>query len=210
MNNLRFFTSLIFLSATLLSFSCSPSERKEQVEAKVIQLNEIEETKKEQVNEQENTKNTKAEIILGKDSELTTEGLTQNRDMSQYDQGGHFDCRSWIAKDKPHGECNENKIRDFIWQHWTKKKQGYLRITYNTVDATSTLHIFIEANENGEWNVAWRIARSHAMPQYNNQITDIWGISIEQVIEKPKKGSWAIIFKNSSGKIIRKIPDYDE
>jgi hypothetical protein len=208
MNKLRFLTNLILLSLSLFILSCSPSEQNRQIETN--QQNETEEINQERVNRQENTKETEAEVVSGKGSELTTEGLTQNRDMSQYDQGGHFDCAGGFGKDSFHIGCNENKIRDFVWQHWAKRKRGYIRITYHSEDARSTFHIFIEPNDNGEWNVVWRIARWHTIQKYNNKIDDIWGITVEQVKDKPKKGSWAIIFKNSSGKIIRKIPYYEE
>jgi hypothetical protein len=155
----------------------------------------------------EETKNTKAEVIWKDKGELTTKDITQKRDSTQYDDGGYFDCRGWIAKNEARGVCDEKKIRDFIWWHWNDKKRGYVRVTYDSVDAKSTSHIFIEPDEKGEWSVAWRIVRFHAFPQLNNQITDIAKIvRVERIEDKPKKGEWALIFKNKIGSIMGKMP----
>jgi hypothetical protein len=153
------------------------------------------------------TKNTKAEVIWKDNGELTTKDIKQRRDLTQYDEGGYFDCRHWIAEDEPRGICDEKKIRDFIWQHWTKKKRGYARITYDSVDAKSTSHIFIEPDEKGEWSVAWRIVRFHAIAQLNNQITDVEKIvNVERFENKPKKGEWALVFKNRIGSVMETMP----
>jgi hypothetical protein len=159
--------------------------------------------------ENEETINTKAKVI-GKDKgELTTKDITQKRVMAQYDDGGYFDCRDWIAKDESRGVCDEKKLRDFIWEKWTEKKRAYVRVTYDGVDASSTSHIFIEPDEKGEWSVAWRIVRFHMISELNNQITDVAKIvKVERVENKPEKGEWALIFKNRSGAIMEKIPDF--
>jgi hypothetical protein len=157
----------------------------------------------------EETKNTKAEVVWKDKGELSTKDITQRRDMTQYDDGGYFDCRDWIAKDASRGVCDEKKIRDYIWQYWMEKKRGYVRVTYDSVDAKSTSHIFIEPDEKGEWSVAWRIVRFHAIPQLNNQITDVAKIvKVERVEDKPEKGEWALVFKNRIGSIMEKIPDF--
>lgn len=157
----------------------------------------------------EETRNTKAEVIWKDKGELTVEDVAQKRDMTLYNNGGYFDCRDWVSKDEPRGVCDEKKVRDFIWQHWTEKKRGYVRLTYDSVDAKSTSHIFIEPDEKGEWSVTWRIVRFHAMPQLNNQITDVAKIvTVERVENKQKKALWALVFKNRSGSIMEKMPDF--
>ena len=154
------------------------------------------------------TKSTKAEVIYLEKGELTAKDITQNRDLTKYEQGGYFDCRGWTAKNDDRGECNEKKIRDFIWSHWTEKKRGYIRITYNSVDAQSTSHIFIEQNSNGKWRVARRIVRFHAIPQLNNQITEVETLfQVERVENKNEKDDWTIVLKNSKSEIIYKIPE---
>jgi DNA polymerase III epsilon subunit-like protein len=211
MKNLQMFVKIILLLMILCSFSCSLNKQREPVEVNINQQEnkvKIEATQDNKKDNIESVKETEIEIIEGKNGELTTEGLTQNRDMALYDKAGQFDCRGFYPKDKPKGECNENKIRDFIWQHWTNKKLGYIGITYNTVDSISTFHMFIEPNDKGKWNSVWRIARNQAMSK--PQMTDISGISVEKVRDKPKTDNWALVFKSNSGRVVKKIPDYYE
>lgn len=159
--------------------------------------------------ETEETKDTKAEVIWKDKGELTTKDITQKRDMPQYSDGGYFDCRGWVSKNEFRGNCDEKKVRDFIWQHWTEKKRGYVRVTYDSVDAKSTSHIFIEPDEKGEWSVAWRMVRFHAIPQLNNQIIDVAKIiTVERVENKPRKGMWALVFKNRIGSIMERMLDF--
>lgn len=53
--------------------------------------------------------------------------------------------------------------RDFIWRHWQAKKRGYIRITFNSVDATSASHIFIEPDARGVSQGTWKIVRHNDM-----------------------------------------------
>jgi hypothetical protein len=126
-----------------------------------------------------------------------------------YEDGGYFDCREWLIKTPGSKACDEAKLRDFILRQWNEKKRSYVRVTYDSVDAMSTSHIFVEPDQKGFWYVAWRIARSHAIRELDNQITDIEKIvSVQRVEDKPRKGDWALAFKNASGKILIRIPDY--
>jgi len=162
----------------------------------------------EKPNESDETRNTKAQIELKDKGELTAKDIAQKRTMASYADGGYFDCRGWVPKDEPRGTCDQKKIRDFIWRHWNEKTRGYIRVTYNSVDARSTSHIFIEPDKNDEWSICWRIVRWHAIPQLSNQITEISKIvSIDRVQDKPKKGEWMIEFKNKSGKVMETMPD---
>lgn len=150
---------------------------------------------------------TKAQVVALEHLELTTKDIAQNRDLSLYADGGYFDCRAWTSEEYPRGVCDEDKARDFLWSKWNHKQRGYVRITYNSVDAHSTSHIFVEPDENGVWGVAWRIARWHAIPALNNKVDDINGLAaVERVEGKPSKGRWAIVFKNKDGEVIQRIP----
>ncbi len=156
------------------------------------------------------TTETKVDVIEKDTGELTTKDIAQRRDLTAYDEGGHLDCGNWGAKNKSKDICDEKKLRDFIWRHWTEKTAGYIRITYDGTDAKSTSHIFIEPDRNDRWRIVWRIVRRHNMPQYNNQITDIGKIvTVEHIENKPVKGEWALVFKDEFGDIIQKIPDFD-
>jgi hypothetical protein len=78
--------------------------------------------------------------------------------LSTYENGGHFNCYMRY-KDEKDDICDLPRVRDFIWQHWQNKRRGYIRITFGSIDAQSTSHIFIEPNEQGAWHVGWRIVR---------------------------------------------------
>ena len=144
------------------------------------------------------------EIIRKDDWELTIEGITQERDMSQYDQGGHIFCCHRID-DRKNIRSEEKFVRDFIWQHWTEKKRGYIRLSYTGADNSWTTHYFIEPNENSEWIVVWKWLYQHSMPEYNQPIKDGFGI-VEQVESLERKGDWVLVFKPKYGEGINVIP----
>jgi hypothetical protein len=195
MSAFRMSAKIVCLSIILFNLSCSIVEHKKQIEEKSIRQLETEEVKE-----------TKAEFILSENGELTTKDLTQNRNMSLYAQGGYFDCRGWEPKDELGGECSEKKLKDFIWNCWTSKKRGYVRISYLSVEGViSTSHIFIEPSEEGNWKVFWRIVRSEGL------IHDVPELaSVERIENKPEKGEWALAFKDKSGKVLERVPDFYE
>ncbi len=150
----------------------------------------------------------KTKAFLDSDGALTTKEITQNRDMTQYAQGGHFWCHTRFGgtfgneKDKLEGE---KKVRDFIWQHWTKKKRGYIKLSCPDTDVLRTTHYFVEPNQKGEWN----ILRRHIIRQSNDEI--LWNeIVIDWVerIENKENGDWSLVSKSSNGEIIERMPDY--
>jgi hypothetical protein len=149
----------------------------------------------------EATKETEAKITMD-GRELTTAGIAQERDLKRYDVGGHFDCRSHALSDTAPRNCDIPGVRDFIWKHWHAKRRGYIRITFDSVDAMSTSHIFVEPNQRGKWHVAWRIAR------HNNLITDVGEIvAVERA--KPgtsdEPGSYVLVFRQKSGGEIERL-----
>src|SRR5215813_12700427 len=129
---------------------------------------------------QSGTTTTPAKVFEKSKDELTAENIAQGRDLLKYDDGGFFDCRGWVPLKSP--QCDESKLKTFVWQKWSEKRRGYIRVTYDSVDAISTSHIFIEPDESGKWSVIWRIVRWHSIPQLSNQITNIERItSIERI-----------------------------
>src|SRR5207253_10570138 len=104
--------------------------------------------------------NQTSEFSYDKDGAWTTKNIIQSRDMTQYDQGGYFWGRSRFGgtfgneKDKLEGE---KKVRDFIWQHWTERKRGYIKFIFAGTDTSRTTHYFIEPNEKVEWVIVRKI-----------------------------------------------------
>ena len=124
---------------------------------------------------------TKAEVFDDHGA-LTTSDIAQKRDLTIYDDGGHINCRLGMVRHSDEATndfgregCQIPRLRDFVWEHWQSKKRAYIRISFDTVDAVSTSHLFIEPDRDGQWHVAWRIVR------HLNEITDIPNIrSIRQ------------------------------
>ena len=145
------------------------------------------------------------ETTVKQGGEVTAAIIANGRDLQLYDQGGHFDCRRWTPDALKNGQENEQRIasalktaRNFIWEHWQNKKRGYVRLTQNTVDCTSTSHIFIEPYANGKWQILWRIARVHAVG--SNGVDDL--PIIRRVEQKIKNGKvTSLIFKGVDGAV---------
>lgn len=148
-------------------------------------------------------KSTKSAIIV-QEGALTTATITQERNLALYDDGGHSNCRGGLVQF--HGEndsdfsskkCIIPKVRDFLWQHWQEKKRGYVRISFDTVDAVSTSHIFVEPDPNGRWHVVWRIVR------HSEEITDLPDIiSVERAKHERTDyggGSYILVFRDDEG-----------
>jgi hypothetical protein len=145
-------------------------------------------------------------VFQGKDNEWTTVNITQNRDMSQYEEGGHFWCRN-----RPYGNFGdikrgEKKVRDFIWQHWTEKKRGYIKFTCGYTDTSRTIHYFIEPNEKGEWNIARRDIFQN-LENEKTMMNDVL-ISIERIETENNNSDWTLISRNKTGEIIERLPIY--
>lgn len=107
--------------------------------------------------------------------------------------------------------AGEKKVRDFVWQHWTEKKRGYIKISCGHIDTSGTIHYFVEPNEKGEWSVAIRSLYKHDLPKYNKQpIKDITAVSVERIENKADGNSnWTLIFKTIDGEIVEKFPFFN-
>jgi hypothetical protein len=143
-----------------------------------------------QIRSQVNRKYTKARVFLNQQNDLTAKNVTQNRNLNNYDNGGSFDCRkNWMRRlniqGRLEGLCDENRIRDFVWQQWTTKKRGYVIANYFYIDAGWTHHIFIEPDNNGIWCIRWRIVRYSAISgTYDGILDDPKIVSVEKIVEK--------------------------
>ena len=149
------------------------------------------------------------EIIHGPNGELTTENILQNRDISLYDQGGSISCLEWNPDKDLRTICDEKKVRDFLWAHWSEKRRGYIRIVYNSVDWWGTAHIFVEPKEKDAWHIAWRMVGVSALPGGHSRIDDIPDLNSVERIENKKGGSdgWRIVIKKVTGEIFRQFPE---
>jgi len=133
------------------------------------------------------------------DGGFTTNAIAGTRNLPLYDDAGHFDCREFTREaiykrpkeEKARIASAMGNARAFIWEHWQSKKRGYIRITFNSVDATSTSHIFIEPDSSGVWQVTWRIVR------HSNEVDDLPPIRI--VDRKNVDGEAVLVFHAADG-----------
>jgi hypothetical protein len=129
--------------------------------------------------------------IIERGAELTTADIAQNRDLKLYEDGGHVDCRHWREdRVQPPSDC-EGKVRTFIWNHWKRHHRGYIRLTGNSVDSTSTMHVFVEPGEGNEWVIVIRNVNSwYGSPDSQQKIYDSPpATSIHFIKEKSRRGT---------------------
>jgi hypothetical protein len=82
--------------------------------------------------------------------------IFDGRDMHLYEGGGHHDGSGYDPRDELwRVEASLRSAREFIWSHWQQKKRGYVVVSMSSVDAGSDAHIFIEPDQNGNWQVTW-------------------------------------------------------
>jgi hypothetical protein len=109
-------------------------------------------------------KSTPAKVIYTKEKYYTTEDIIQHRDLSLYESAGPYDggyFPMFHNEDPQQAIDLQATAREFVWQHWKEKKRAYLIITFHSVDATSTTHLFIEPDDLGVWSISRRIVRHH-------------------------------------------------
>lgn len=83
--------------------------------------------------------------------------IDEGRDMSLYDDGGTHGCsRKRPECDLIRCEPTIEKARRFVWEHWKKRKRGYVAVVRAYPEGERTTHLFIEPNENGKWRVVER------------------------------------------------------
>jgi hypothetical protein len=81
-----------------------------------------------------------------------------NRDLSSYDKAGPYVVRQNVSD--PARSKLEAAVRQFVWEHWQKRRTGYVSITkYSKEGEPSTTHFFIEPENERVWRVAVSINR---------------------------------------------------
>jgi hypothetical protein len=155
-------------------------------------------------------KYTRTKPYLDKKNDLTIRNIAQGRPLNNYIDGGSFDCRkNWIKRLKVQGQikglCNENAIRDFLWDAWTQGKRGYIRANYFYIDASWTHHIFIEPDYAGKWRVRWRIVRASGISGAYDGVLDNPEIVM---LEKTFTDSdWKLLLKDKLGRTVEILPE---
>lgn len=83
--------------------------------------------------------------------------IFENRDMSLYDNFGP-QGRSFEELNKDRLACRRSsaKARQFVWDHWTRRKRGYVAVAKASDGKTWKVHLFVEPAEEGKWRVVER------------------------------------------------------
>jgi hypothetical protein len=73
------------------------------------------------------------------------------RDLGRYENGGDLDF-NWEVAAK-HEEMR-GKLREFLWEHWSKKQLGVVVATFYSYHGDYTTHtFFVEPDAEGRWRV---------------------------------------------------------
>jgi hypothetical protein len=82
--------------------------------------------------------------------------IFEGRDMSLFDDGGtHRGCgRERFEHGLAECEPAMEKARRFVWEHWKKRKRGYVAIVRAHPNGEQTTHLFVEPKDDGKWHVA--------------------------------------------------------
>jgi hypothetical protein len=144
-------------------------------------------------------------VKINKKGEITNRAILKNYAKFHYEDGGSFRCVIVLYAMRPGDEdpCKENRIRDFIWEHYIAKKRGYVRVNYVGVDTGAIEHIFIEPDIRGNWKVSWWTeSRSWLSGNkiYAKKVFDV------QRIENSETENWKLVFSDERGVILERIP----
>lgn len=143
---------------------------------------------------------------VGENGELTSPTITAGIDLTKFDQLGHFDCRQWAAADsvkrssfyEKRKETALERVRALIWSRWQQQKPSYLRVTYDSIDATTTYHIFIDLDEMGQRQLILRPLCNYAP---GNGYPPIYHLEYRGTEKKPS----ALLFKDNAGTTIASL-----
>ena len=141
--------------------------------------------------------------IVWAGSELTAPEITQGRDLSAYDAGGHLDCgRAAHQELFARVQCVA-EARSFISEHWRQRRRGYIRLSQDSVDARATAHIFIEPDPDGVWRIAWRMAYAGIQRETGlRDLPDTYQLTLVKA-EAPEDGT--LVFRGADGTEITRL-----
>jgi len=137
--------------------------------------------------------------------------VTENRDLSAYEKGAEFyNCEDHrlFGSNRKIQQCknDQNKGRDFIWDHWKSKKRGYIVYVAAGYHGETNFHIFIEPDKNGTWHIVQRWIRYNPYIQLNAYIevasSDAIFIKRKRAItgDDLRKGKFYLSFLDKDGK----------
>jgi len=87
--------------------------------------------------------------------------VAKARNHNVYDAGGVY--RTAVGAPPL---TNIERLRQFIWTHWTQKRRGYVEFVFQGKDAGSENYFFIEPTSD-RWRIAWVEQLYQALPGYS-------------------------------------------
>lgn len=149
-----------------------------------------------------------SDFHVGENGELTSPMITAGIDLTKFDQLGHFDCRQWAAADsvkrsafyEKQKEAELARVRALIWSRWQQRKPSYLRVTYDSIDAVTTDHIFIDLDKTGQRQLILRSLCTMGEAPLN-EYPAIHQIELRGTEQTPS----ILVFKNDAGKTISSL-----
>lgn len=80
--------------------------------------------------------------------------IFENRDISLYADSGRQGCGLELREADPlKCEKSMEKARRFVWEHWKKRKRGYVAVVSAYPEGEWVNHLFIEPAGDGNWRV---------------------------------------------------------
>jgi hypothetical protein len=76
--------------------------------------------------------------------------IVEHRILTHYADGGEFTGSPMTQVE------HVDRLRKFIWRHWSEKTRGYARLSMSGIDSTTTTYLFVEPDQAGVWRVACR------------------------------------------------------
>jgi hypothetical protein len=143
--------------------------------------------------------------------ELTSRSIERNRRNFRYDNGGLSTCYLLvfgIKKDRESDPCGEKAVRDFIWNHYSAKKRGYIRVKYIDVDSASIEHFFIEPQKSGTWMIVWWSVDHFSQGLPGSPPFKIWAKKLltAEMVENKQTGKSKLVLKTEDGIMLQGMP----
>jgi hypothetical protein len=89
--------------------------------------------------------------------------VARGRDLSAYESGGVY----LSSPNSEHlADADVERLRQFVWSHWTDKRRGYVQFVFRGIDAGNQNYFFIEPVDN-RWRISWIEQHYQAIPGYS-------------------------------------------
>lgn len=86
-------------------------------------------------------------------TETLADDIDEGRKLSEYEYGEKQTCLSYLNGKRHDQFSGEEKVRDFILDHWNEKRRGYISYSCSGIDTTNTSYFFVEPKVGDSWNV---------------------------------------------------------